>query len=258
MLAACTVARHREPRSRRQLRVTGWVTAVLVAAALLWTTPWDSWIIQHGVWSYPSGGVIATWWRVPLEEYLFMAGQTALVALWSLTCQLEMSPVDPPLTLSYRNLRRWAGCGLWLTAAAAGAVTAAVDPHMMYLGTLLAWFGPLLALQAGVGADLVASRRQLRVIIVLPAWLYLCYCDRIAIAAGTWHLSAAHTIGWQLLGLPLEEIAFFAITSLLIANALILATDLRTPGRLALHHIRTTHAAGHSTDPLMHNANRRP
>jgi lycopene beta-cyclase len=46
------------------------------------TTPWDSWAVAHGLWSFPEG---KTWglrlFRLPAEEYLFFGLQTLLTFL---------------------------------------------------------------------------------------------------------------------------------------------------------------------------------
>ncbi|MEU9130140.1 lycopene cyclase domain-containing protein [Kitasatospora sp. NPDC048540] len=260
VLTALVSRRHPGPAQRGRLRMAAWITALLVVAALVWTPPWDSWIIRHGVWSYPPDGVLATWGRVPFEEYLFMAGQTVLIGLWSIVCLLEAAPPrvfiigsragprlpdggGPPLYIrrlggvlhGARTIRgpgrRTVFCALWLSAAALGSIAAA-DTRLTYLGALLVWFGPLLALQAGVGADLMADRRRLRALMVVPVWLYLCVIDRVAIAAGTWRLSPERTTGLRLLGLPVEEAIFFAVTCLLVVNALVIATHPRVADRL--------------------------
>lgn len=45
--------------------------AFLVGMAFAAASPWDSWIIRKGVWSYPAGSVVGTALDVPFEEYAF-------------------------------------------------------------------------------------------------------------------------------------------------------------------------------------------
>jgi lycopene cyclase domain-containing protein len=56
-------------------RVTrGWLWGVLavMALAVAYTGPWDHFIIEQGVWSYPPGRIAGpTIGLVPLEEYAF-------------------------------------------------------------------------------------------------------------------------------------------------------------------------------------------
>ncbi|MEU7630714.1 lycopene cyclase domain-containing protein [Nocardia sp. NPDC049220] len=221
----------RQPdRPRRPYDVGLRILALLLLVAWVWTTPWDSWIIRVGVWTYPEGGVVATLARVPLEEYLFMAGQTCLAGLWTLWQTSRVDALEP--AVSNGTLRRIAGAVAWSVAAMVGAFVAVTNSHGLYLGSMLMWFGPLLAVQCAVGADLLRMRRAVRLRTLVPVVAYLWVADRIAIAAGTWHISADYTSGISILGLPLEEALFFAVTSLLIVNSLVLATHPALPARL--------------------------
>ena len=57
-------------------------TFLLVVMALLWTTPWDNYLVASGIWSYGEGRVLGTIGYVPFEEYGFFCLQTLLVGLW--------------------------------------------------------------------------------------------------------------------------------------------------------------------------------
>ncbi|MFQ6396393.1 lycopene cyclase domain-containing protein [Nocardia sp. KC 131] len=233
LIAVVAVTRYtlRQPdRLRRPYHVGLPVLALLVLVAWVWTAPWDSWIIRTGVWTYPEGRVVATLARVPFEEYLFMAGQTCLVGLWTLW---QSSRVDGPVpAVDYGARHRVAWAIAWSAVAGAGALVTVTNSRGLYLGSMLVWFGPLLAVQCAVGADLLRTRRAIRLGTLLPVVGYLWVADRIAIAAGIWHISPEYTVGITILGLPVEEAVFFAVTSLLVVNGLVLATHPATPARL--------------------------
>lgn len=55
-------------------------TAVLVAIAVLVTTPWDAWIIAQGAWDYPAGSVLGTTFGIPWEELAFFIIRESFVA----------------------------------------------------------------------------------------------------------------------------------------------------------------------------------
>jgi lycopene cyclase domain-containing protein len=203
--------------------------AVLVLAAVAFTTPWDSWLIGNSVWSYPAGSVMGTLAGVPFEEFLFMAGQTVLTGCWALAVSAR------PATAGTRTLQPWrrpVGTVLWLLAAAAGAAVAAVLPHALYLGSILAWFGIPLALQAAAGADVLRAARahRLRGLAITPL---LWAGDAVAIHAGAWTIGPAHTVGLGVLGLPLEEAVFFLLTNVLIVNSVVLVSHPQMHRRLA-------------------------
>ena len=46
--------------------------ALMALVALVYTTPWDNYLIMRGVWTYPTGGVVGVLGYVPIEEYFFM------------------------------------------------------------------------------------------------------------------------------------------------------------------------------------------
>jgi lycopene cyclase domain-containing protein len=219
--------------TRAELRRTGTrLLLVLMLAAWLWTTPWDSWIIRRGVWGYHEGTVLAALFHVPLEEFLFMAGQTAAVGALTL-CVIARIPERPAASVPrpVPSLRRT--CAAWWAAlAAVGLALALAGPHGTYLGSTLVWFGPLLAVQALAGADVLKERRTERLRILVPALLYLWSVDCIAITLGVWHISDHHTYGWAVFGLPLEEGVFFTVTSLLVVNGLVLGTDAKVQARV--------------------------
>ena len=106
----------------------------------------------------------------------------------------------------------------------------AVGGDVRYLGLLLLWAGPPLALQRAVAGDLLRASRWDRLVVGAPVVLWLCLADRLAIGAGTWSIAADASTG-VLLGLPVEEALFFCLTGLLVADGLLLATDPVALGR---------------------------
>ncbi|MGV9674047.1 lycopene cyclase domain-containing protein [Nocardia sp. NPDC003482] len=208
---------------------------VLLVVALGWTTPWDSWIIHRGVWSYPPGSVTATLFGVPLEEYAFIAAQVLVVGVWTLVLLAgRVDGYDPraPWPWAPAGLTRLAAAGLWLAIAVAGLVLAAASPRLLYLGSTLLWLGVPIALQRAAGADVLHRFRTLRLIALLPV-VYLWVADRVAIGHAAWQVSPAHTTGLLLAGLPIEEIVFFLATSLLTVDGLVLACHPAVEHRLS-------------------------
>jgi lycopene beta-cyclase len=56
--------------------------SLMSLVALVYSTPWDNWIVAQGVWTYDPArviGVLIGW--VPLEEYLFFMLQPVLSGL---------------------------------------------------------------------------------------------------------------------------------------------------------------------------------
>lgn len=61
------------------------VCVITAAVAVIYTTPWDHFLIEMDVWNYGTGRVIGTLWSIPYEEYAFFVLQVfftgALTAL---------------------------------------------------------------------------------------------------------------------------------------------------------------------------------
>jgi len=200
--------------------------AVLAPVALVWTAPWDEHLVRTGVWSYGPDRVLATIGSVPAEEYAFVVLLVALVAAWGhRTGRLPAGPAR----LSRGSRSTGALC--WLAVALAGAGAVAVGGQLRYLGLLLVWVAPPLALQRAVAGDLLRPRLVDRAVLALPVALWLCAADRLALADGIWAIAPASSTGVLLLGLPLEEAMFFLLTTLLVTDGLVLATDPRALAR---------------------------
>ncbi|HEY9846209.1 MAG TPA: lycopene cyclase domain-containing protein, partial [Candidatus Caenarcaniphilales bacterium] len=90
----------------------------------------------------------------------------------------------------------------------------------VYLGLILVWAGPVLALQWVVGAAQLWAAKRIWLMGILVPTLYLWLADRIAIAQGIWSISEEYTTGLHLFGLPIEEATFFLITNLMVVQGL--------------------------------------
>jgi lycopene cyclase domain-containing protein len=192
--------------------------ALMATAAFLYTTPWDNLLIERGVWWYGEGAVRARFWAAPLGEYLFFVLQTVLTAFW-----LYVYGFDPEFEPGdWRRGPRIAGAVAFALAALAGAALVLAVPRGYYLGAILVWACPLLALQWGVGGAYLARTWRRWVVAVAVPTLYLWFADRVAIGLGIWTISPAHTTGLALLGLPIEEAVFFLVTNLLVVSGLVL------------------------------------
>lgn len=201
---------------------------LLTVLAVTATLPWDAALIARGAWSYPRGRPIGWVAGVPVEELLFMIVQPVLIGLW-------LRGLPSLRSSAPRPLQGWrvciAGSGLLLGLSGAGLLVAGT-PRGTYLGSLLAWAGPVLALQWLAAGDVLWLQRHQLAAAVLPPTVYLCAVDRLALHLHLWKLSNTHTTGLKPLGLPVEEAAFFLLTTALVVSGLVLATDRTTVQRL--------------------------
>lgn len=190
--------------------------AIIIGLAVLYTTPWTNMMIPEGVWWYADGTVIATIWHTPLEEYMFFILQPLLTGFW-LYHVMPRADLSLSIPTWHRAVGAMAGLGIsvggwWLMAT----------ESTFYLGSLLWWSGPILAIQWAFGITyLVAVWRRAAVAIGVPT-LYLWVADWTAIELGIWVISSTHTTGYGLAGLPIEEALFFLCTNVFIVQGVVL------------------------------------
>lgn len=204
-----------------------WVLPAIAALAFVYTTPWDNYLIYRDVWSYGRDRVIGTIGYVPIEEYAFFILQPILTGLWlywllARRATAQTTPAKPGSGLSVRLV----GTGFWLLVSVWGGLLLQWDPGV-YLGLILAWAAPILALQWWFGGAQLWAQKQLWLLGTLVPTLYLWIADRIAIAQGIWHISETFTTGLNLLGLPMEEATFFLVTNLLVVQGVTLLLQFR-------------------------------
>ncbi|MFN0061629.1 MAG: lycopene cyclase domain-containing protein [Myxococcaceae bacterium] len=105
-------------------------------------------------------------------------------------------------------------------------MTPPVESHTDYLRHLLLWGLPMLASQ-GIGVAFIFRGRVralfraiLPPVLIVTAWLV--FADHWAISDGIWKFGPGKTLGWGILAVPIEEVLFFLITNLLVAQGLAL------------------------------------
>jgi lycopene cyclase domain-containing protein len=183
--------------------------------AVIYTTPWDNYLVATRVWTYnPSlvtGKIIG---YVPIEEYTFFLLETLLAGLvwWAVARRVTATGTFKPSM----SLRLWsAGClGIvWLVSVF--FLVSRYAPAT-YLAITLAWALPPIGLQLIFGADILWRHRRLLTLSILPMLFYLSLADSLAIASGTWTISPAQSTGFFLGALPIEEAVFFMLTLLLV------------------------------------------
>ncbi len=195
--------------------------ALMLAVAMAYTVPWDNYLVGYGVWYYGEGTVSLTLWNAPLGEYLFIALQTVGVALW---VYLVVGRAGAPPAFRVSDVtrgRRLGGVAAGVAVCVAGLAMLA-SPATFYLGAILAWAGPVFALQWGFGWTYLWTRRRVTGLAVAVPTLYLWVADRVALELGVWVISPRFTTGVVPGGLPVEEAVFFLVTNLFVAQGLVL------------------------------------
>jgi lycopene cyclase domain-containing protein len=204
--------------------------AVQISLALIYTTPWDNYLVATGVWYYNPALVTGiVFGYVPLEEYTFFILQTLFVGLWWwFLAQRITSPA--PFNPSPK-LRLWSSALLAIVWLVSTVVFFGSSEPWTYLSITLLWALPPIIIQCAFGADILWHHRKLVLATILPLGLFLSVADSIAISATTWTISPAQSLGIFYGRLPLEEGLFFFITVTLATFGLMLMQAQESQGR---------------------------
>jgi len=191
--------------------------AVHVILAVVYTTPWDNYLVATGVWYYNpklvTGLVIG---YVPIEEYTFFVVETILAGLWwwflarRLSLPQKEFKQNKPLVYLFTGLLIF----LWLLFA---YLFLFGDVKWTYISIILFWALPAILPQLLFGADILWHYRKLVFWSFAVPATYLSLMDIVALKETTWSISGSQTTGILFFGiLPLEEVVFFFITNIMI------------------------------------------
>ena len=225
--------------SKKNKRITGfrnsraiWMgIAVHVLLAVIYTTPWDNYLVATGVWYYNpelvTGLVIG---YVPIEEYTFFVVEAILSGFWWWFLVRRLSPPQrfgyAGAPLSATNRKEFKPNKLLVYLSACVLVSSWLlftylfffgDAKWTYLSITLIWALPAVLPQLIFGADILWHYRKLVFWGIFVPGTYLSMMDIVALKETTWSISPGQTTGILFFGiLPLEEVLFFFITNMLI------------------------------------------
>lgn len=211
-----------------------WVLLGHALVALIYTTPWDNYLVATRVWWYDPDlvtGLVIGW--VPIEEYTFFILQPFLTGLWMLFLARRLPTPSPQADHGAEQFRKW----MLLTLPILGVIMVGILlvgwlPGN-YLALEVAWAIPLVLFQIWFGADILWRNRRLILLSLLPATVYLSFADALAIGSGTWTINPAKSLNWYVGGvLPIEEIIFFFLTNLMLTLGVVLVLSKASQVRL--------------------------
>lgn len=201
-----------------------WVAIfVHIVIAVIYTTPWDNYLVATGVWYYNPDlvtGIVIGY--VPIEEYTFFVLETILAGLW--WWFLARRIPEPKAVFLSSGFARTIAFGvlaaIWLVFA---YLLFFGGFEWTYLAIIFFWALPAIFPQILYGADILWHYRRLVFLSIFVPGTYLSLMDIIALTDTTWSIAKDQTTGVLFFGiLPLEEVVFFFITNVLIAFGLTL------------------------------------
>ncbi len=229
-----------DEKQRRQIHsflngAAVWKTILAhIAVAVIYTTPWDNYLVATGVWYYNPElvtGIVLGY--VPIEEYTFFVLETLFVGLWWWMLARRLSPPAEPFRPS-KKIRAVSFAILFAAWAASAYFFFADYPSLTYLSIIFFWALPAIFPQFLFGADILWRHRKLAAWTILPMGAYLSAMDSLAILSSTWTIAPSQSTGVMIGGaLPVEEAVFFFITATLITFGvtLVLAEESQARAR---------------------------
>ncbi len=205
--------------------------ALHVLLAVLYTTPWDNYLVATGVWYYNPDlvtGIVLGY--VPIEEYTFFVLETLLAGLWWWFLARRIFPLpvakEREARDSFKTNRRVVYLSTCFLVPLWSAFTYLLffgAEDWTYLAIILFWALPPIFLQLLFGADILWHFRRLVFWSILIPGAFLSLMDIVALRDTTWSISPDQTTGILFFGiLPLEEVLFFFVTNILITFGLTL------------------------------------
>jgi lycopene cyclase domain-containing protein len=199
---------------------------LVLLAVVAFTTPWDNLAAKRGIWGFPREKYSVRVGYLPIEEYAFfvlqslnvMLGVRALLfffphwhrlvstdaTVWTYACLGASVLPWIIIGLQLRNYHRRAG----------SRVNYAVH---------LAWFLPVIYSQWVLAPLLFEQHFGLLLLVTGIFGLYYTCADLVAVHGGTWFFDEGQITGFKIGRLlPWEEVAFFFLTSLLVAQSYLL------------------------------------
>jgi lycopene beta-cyclase len=208
------------PQSLNTNRVW-WGMVALCIVALIYTTPWDNYLVATRVWWYDPQlvtGIVFGW--VPIEEYTFFLLQPIMGCLLFFTLARYL-PSNP--TSANNPQIRWLAMGItaagWLimTVLLVLSLTMEAFRPVTYLALELSWALIPIMLQLAFGADIIWRHRRIIALTVAVTTVYLSWADSLVIG-GIWTIGPEQSVHVLIGGiLPIEEFIFFLLTNILVA-----------------------------------------
>jgi len=207
--------------------------SLVLLAVMIFTTPWDNLAAKWGIWGFPREKYSLRLGYLPVEEYAFFLLQSVNVML-AVRALFRFFPDW--------QTRQETGVGKWTLICLAASVIpwifVALQLHWLRqkaglrvnYAIHLAWFLPVIYAQWILAPPLFWNHAGLLALVTTAFGVYYTLADLAAVRAGTWFFDEKQITGLKLGGvLPWEEIVFFFLTSLLVAQSylLLLPSDLR-------------------------------
>ena len=191
--------------SAKTRKIGFFTTMPLAFAAIIFSSMWDSLIFSKGVFTFDQGSMLGVFGAMPLEEWMWFIDHTTLASI--VTLAVMRPQADDVLAASLRSplrqhspadkgaamgLAALSTTGFWLTSQILMAAPGA-DEHLLFLGVLMGFMPPVLALQWWFGGNVFRQRPGEMLSAIAAVSVYVLALDQLALSKGIWHLNPDYT-----------------------------------------------------------------
>ncbi|GAB4240561.1 MAG: lycopene cyclase domain-containing protein [Candidatus Methylacidiphilales bacterium] len=193
---------------------------------MAFTSPWDNFAVRCRIWDFPKERILGRLGHLPYEEYAFFVIQSVQVMLL-VSLLLNGNGRESLGSVDFSRPGTALPAGLvvlsWLALGVFCGKRVWAQARYHYAWHLLFWFLPLIVLQWAFAWPILLPRWDLVLIPTLLIGSWLSFADWIAVRQGIWFFDPAQITGLKIGHiLPWEEIAFFYLTSLLVAQSFLI------------------------------------
>ena len=203
-------------KKRTQRDTLGLIIHLIIA--VLYTVPWDNYLIKNGIWYYDDKLITDTIFLIPIGEYLFILLQTTLICL-----------TISPTTFSYNKNTcfKYSSKGLYigLIFFLAGIVLMFCT-NSIYLSLILLWASVPFTVQLSIGLNVLKDNISVISKYCFLFTIYFSIIDSYALGK-IWFIAERTSLGINIGNIPIEEIIFFCCTSLFVLNGMCLWFKLK-------------------------------
>ena len=198
---------------------------ILSVIVVAFTFPWDNWAVMQRIWGFPNDRIMMRVGYLPVEEVTFFVLQTMIVGTFTaIMISYRDEVVRPPADFSLLSIVAMVTIiAVWIGGYRVAKRSRENVRSRTYAVHLFYWFAPVLLLQWTFGRLILSTYLTEIFVSTVVFGLYYTCADIIAVRRGIWYFDSRQITGHLILRiLPWEEVAFFFLTSLLVAQSMVL------------------------------------
>ena len=204
----------------REIKVIGYTTPLVIAVmAVIFSTVWDNIIASKGVWTFQASTMVGTAGHIPYEEYFWFIDHTLIASVWTLSLWSTRKTRSLPPTDPAKGIRI-AGTAACLLLTIIGAVMVMFD-STFFLGIILIFMLPVIGYLWWIGGHLFMQQLRELILGVSVVSIYVLILDSWAVREGVWAFSETYTTGIKLMGVTLEQLGIYSLTTCLVAPSVL-------------------------------------